>query len=105
MKDNKLIAEFMGLEKGDTMTVVNGGNMHKAWQEQSFVKSGVMYSVSSLPYKHSWDWLMPVVSKCYEYSEVYNKYRTQICASLSGVIDIDDTYKAVVDFIKWYNEN
>jgi hypothetical protein len=47
---------------------------------------------------------MPVVSKCYEYGELDNHYRDQIIASLSGVIDIDDTYSACLDFVKHYNE-
>jgi hypothetical protein len=55
-------------------------------------------------YKDSWDWLMPVVEKCFEYGELDNHFREQIIASFSGIIDIVDTYKAVVEFIKWYNK-
>ena len=55
-------------------------------------------------YNTSWDILMPVVDKCFQYGELHNSYREQIIASLSGVIDIEDTYKAVLEFINAYNK-
>ena len=73
-EENKLIAEFMGMT-------------HQGNEE----------------YHYSWDWLMPVVDKCFQYGELHNSYREQIIESLSGVIDIEDTYDAVVEFIKKYN--
>lgn len=74
MKDNKLIAEFMEVDG--------------------------FLSLSKMEYHISWNWLMPVVDKCFQYGELHNSYREQIIESLSGVIDIEDTYKAVVEFIK-----
>ena len=78
MKDNELIAEFMGV-----------GKHYEAQSSNQFNQ-----------YNTSWDWLMPVVNKCFQYGELHNSYREQIIESLSGVIDIEDTCKAVVEFIK-----
>ena len=93
MKDNKLIAEFMGkpykqefLEKG-----VGG-----AFEEV------VLYE--DLQYHTSWDWLMPVIEKCLvgeaEQSEEISN--TTIKNIYEGICnqDISFAYKSVVDFIK-----
>tara|TARA_R110002126_G_scaffold272084_1_gene416196 strand:- start:4 stop:228 length:225 start_codon:yes stop_codon:yes gene_type:complete len=71
MKDNKLIAEFMGVD-ANTKRLIALDN-----------------------YDTSWDWLMPVVKKCDDLT-VDDMVK-------SG--DISDTHSAVVEFIKWYNEN
>ena len=90
MKDNKLIAEFMGMKYSD---------------KRSFNDGEWTHSIKSLSkFETSWDWLMPVVDKCFQYGELHNPYREQIIASLSGVIDIEDTYDAVVEFINEYNK-
>lgn len=82
MKDNELIAEFMGV-----------GKHYEAQSSNQFNQ-----------YHKSWDWLMPVVDKCFQYGELHNSYREQVIESLSGVIDIEDTFKAVVEFIKDYEK-
>jgi len=79
-ENNKLIAEFM-----------------------EYPNLGTEGDFSYLKYHKEWNWLMPVVEKCYEYGELHNVHREGIIASLSGIIDINETYKAVVEFIKWYN--
>ena len=75
MKDNKLIAEFMGF---------------------------VYVPEDALDYSKSWDWLMPVVQKCYE-SGAEGDCIGDITMYLTDV-DIQSTYKAVVKFIKTYND-
>jgi len=55
-------------------------------------------------YHKSWDELMLVVEKCYEYGELHNEQREAIVETFSGIIDINETYKAVLEFIKSYNE-
>ena len=90
MKSNKLIAEFMGIRYAENR------NSHKS--------SDYYYEDIELEYHTSWDWLMPVVDKCFQYGELHNSYREQIIASLSGIIDIEDTHKAVVEFIKQLNK-
>ena len=82
MKDNKLIAEFMGAEYTGTR-----------------VKD----------YDTSWDWLMPVVLKCKESVDYcsddnaldYHNIEDEMLSQLS----IEDTYNAVVEFIKTYNND
>jgi hypothetical protein len=47
---------------------------------------------------------MPVVKKCREESNDEDSYWEAIYYSLVD-LDIDNVYIAVVEFIKWYNEN
>ena len=104
MVNNKLIAEFMGAKYDkDTTFPIHKDDL---WLPvHGIVRFTAINNGKTINYHKSWDWLMPVVSKCYEYGELDNHYREEIVASLSGVIDIEDTYKAVVDFVKWYNDN
>jgi len=79
-------------------------------------KANVPFSVDGLQYKYSWDWLMPVVEKIEGLRDSKgNAYRFSIdmCNAqieganieiLGGAFKLDTTYKAVVEFIKWYNE-
>ena len=106
MEDNRLIAEFMGLDS----QILSTNNIH-SWNDAPFYyitedsKEKVMEGISKYSKYHtSWDWLMPVVDKCYQNGELHNSYREQVVASLSGVIDIEDTYNSVVDFIKHQND-
>ena len=98
MNDNKLIAEFMGYE----------------------VKHGKCYSpkyndgtIAPMQFDRSWDWLMPVVEKIESLGYWVNRNDGDITISnksdmvvitpmSSGGIDM--MYKAVVEFIKQYND-
>ena len=111
MKNNKLIAEFMGL----TTEVFNSGNLNYYFKE---FNSGSWYEEHELSYNTSWDWLMPVVEKIenfgYEFiiveSRCYVKHNTDhsieevfhmegdVCSKLKT------TYEAVVEFINRYNK-
>ena len=89
MKDNKLITEFMGLDSfKDSLASLHDGkiNVDVDVYEQA-------------RYHTSWDWLMPVVSKCREESNAEDSHWETIYYSLEGC-DIDVTYQAVVEFIK-----
>jgi hypothetical protein len=97
-ENNKLIAEFMGR----SISPITLAEFRKLKPRDKHLVSGAF--VEDLQYHSDWSSLMPVVSKCYEYGELDNHYRDQIIASLSGVIDIDDTYSACLDFVKHYNE-
>ena len=93
MKDNKLIAEFMGKP-----------------YKQEFLEKGVggvfeeVVLYEDLQYHTSWDWLMPVIEKCLvgeaEQSEEISN--TTIKNIYEGICnqDISFAYKSVVDFIK-----
>jgi len=115
LENNKLIAEFMGLEKVD-------GRFYMHALKQGFVKHRT--PANSLQYDYSWDWLMSVVDKI-KSTENLNfdfdmklhahctlrtvapiasgmTYDIQMCEPYKG---IETIYKAVILFINWYNEN
>ena len=86
MQNNKLIAEFMGVHE----------IMHDGYSEYELPSNEI---VQHLQYHTSWDWLMPVVDKCYQ------EHMSKHIADAVMTCDIDTTYKVVVEFIKEYNEN
>ncbi len=87
MNNNKLIAEFMSGEH--PLAEVT----HEAHHN----------------YRTSWDWLMPVLIKCKESVDYcsednaleYHHIEDEMLSQLS----IEDTYNAVVEFIKTYNND
>ena len=102
MKENKLIAEFMGITPNEEG--VYQVSKHKG------------YDVENLHYHISWDWLMPVVEKIESlgYHVDIVKGWTTIINQTEDRVDSKDiqecdtnkkeaTYKAVVEFIKKYN--
>ena len=109
MKDNKLIAEFMGEKFTDTSGVVQGLNYKLIEKKHGKGNNGFRFH-------SSWDWLMPVVEKIeslgYELmiAESRCKINHNTDYSIEEVINIDiigskreATYQAVVEFIKIYN--
>ena len=90
MKDNKLIAEFMGLEsfKASLASLHKGKiNLNVDVYEQA-------------QYHTSWDWLMPVVGKITRDERYWeNDYREHLM-DIIPYAHIEDTYDAVVEFIK-----
>ncbi len=90
-QNNKLIAEFMGMELGDdkTMYYDDAENLHPPTP------------INELKFHTSWDWLMPVVETCYDNGADENEVGDITHALLD--CDIAHTYKAVVKFIKQYN--
>ncbi len=131
MENNKLIAEFMGMEY-DKET--------DRWYDKE-AKLPEPYH-KYIPFHYSWDWLMPVVEKIemmlVPFPEKYRKigrlknvtkasvwfqiiyddkaeflgWSFSVALDPTGIIKEDDTryktkieatYKAVVEFIKWYN--
>ena len=113
-ESNRLIAEFMNLPKVECNIsteegIVTEGYMHRL--------VGVPVTSDGMQYAYSWDWLMTVVEKIstidnYVYSVKINYCITYIETEHLDVIcneqgneTIEATYKAVVEFIKWYNEN
>ena len=80
---------------------------------------GYYPSLDTMKFSTSWDWLMPVVIKikeigydstmviCGLHNEVDKMIihtTTDIISEHTGTSLIDAVYKAVVDFIKWYNK-
>ena len=86
MKDNKLIADFMELE------VDNGLYCYTTAMDD--------YKTDTLYFDSSWDWLMPVVDKCFD---IHLEHSDDLSFLLNDALlttNIDEVYKAVVEFIK-----
>lgn len=92
-ENNKIIAEFMG-----------GGKEYEIDINTKTIKS----------YNNSWDWLMPVVQKCFKIDnlDLYIKegfncplFKSVNLVDAVATLDIDGTYEAVIEFIKEYNNN
>jgi len=87
MENNKLIAEFMGCE--NPFNEIHDGTLYK-------VEQGV-FEDYELKYHASWDWLMPVVQKCYK---IDDEEGFDNLVDAVSTLNIDSTHKAVVEFIK-----
>lgn len=108
LESNKLIAEFMGGKKDSGRT---------EWFYFSTI--GKYIRETDLDYNCSWDWIMPVVEKIDQigasviigrmfceigYTDPLNQSKGFKVRIASGV-KINAINGAVIDFIKWYNEN
>tara|TARA_R110000751_G_scaffold6143_3_gene26668 strand:+ start:139 stop:429 length:291 start_codon:yes stop_codon:yes gene_type:complete len=91
--NNKLIAEFMGWDIQNQTTIPT--NIHLSNLE--FDNGEVM----ELKYHTEWNWLMPVIHKCFDVSD--DGDMVDIMHHLQ-VADMKPTYKAVVEFINQYNK-
>ncbi len=117
-ENNILIAEFMGFTINDDTCIIptESGDKER--------------SIDSLTFRYSWDALMPVVEKIesiedgdlpylsYSINNFCVSIRNGFCQIISGDFmeeydefnihsggKLEATYSAVVEFIKWYNEN
>jgi hypothetical protein len=92
-ENNKLIAEFMGVVFHD--------------DENQYYNADGLHIGNTLHYHTSWDWLMLILGKIedlnYELPEDSNLIGDITHGLVS--IDIEMTFEAVVEFIKWYNQN
>jgi hypothetical protein len=90
MMNNKLIAEFMGMEFGDdgTMCYDDAENRHPPTP------------TDMLAFHTSWDWLMPVVQKIYQLG--LDNESTLLVRDAVAEANLDNTYSAVSEFIKKY---
>ena len=107
IESNKLIAEFMGWENICLKTksrklMVSPIHGHF---DDNFPNNLIFHS--------SWDWLIPVIEKIESLG-----YDCSITSHSTGIIGVkyarkargntsrlERTYSAVIEFIKWYNEN
>ncbi len=101
LKNNKLIAEFMGVNptiSGDEITYEMYGVIdciEDGVDEQHF------FLEEQLLFHTSWDWLIPVVEKILNKSD-NDELIERFCANTNH-LNHDATYKAVVEFVKMYN--
>tara|TARA_R110000824_G_scaffold157037_6_gene330468 strand:- start:616 stop:957 length:342 start_codon:yes stop_codon:yes gene_type:complete len=108
--DNKLIAEFMGMNYGDP----NDNSV----MIQMTPQGNEVVPINSMEYHSSWDWLMPVVEEIEglgivsfeknlqeegDYQCLFTKgYDILICHYADT--SIEATYNAVIEFINYYNK-
>jgi len=109
-ENNKLIAEFMGIHEImlDEYSNYEIDDIYQILGMKPHMYKNMVIHESDLQFHTSWDWLMPVVSKCYDNSEEADGKDTNVVGDISHHlldVDMEQTYKAVVEFIKWYNEN
>ena len=110
MKNNKLIAEFMGIpnyKQGRYLMFEYADNNHRTEQD--------------LAYHTSWDWLMSVVEMInllddYRYTFLISSMDTQIVDNITNDVIVEvsckhsvdelikSVYEAVVEFIKQHNK-
>ena len=90
IENNKLIAEFMGLE------IVNADII-------LYELNGIAYPINKLQYHTSWDWLMPVLKKINLeiHPDSYGAWRM-----ITHCVEyrIEDVHSQVVEFIKQHNK-
>jgi hypothetical protein len=89
MRDNKLIAEFMGCT--NPFNEIHDATLYK-------VEQGT-FELDELQYHTSWDWLMPVVEKI---EQVHEGVPKQLI-NLSLFSTRQEIYQAVVEFINQLN--
>ena len=92
-ENNKLIAEFMGMELGDdkTMYYDDAENLHPPTP------------INELKFHSSWDWLMPVLKKIN--SEISPNTRGLWRMIINPTeYDIENVYSQAVYFINEYNK-
>ena len=91
IENNKLIAEFMGLVVSD---------------RENYTSELHTNVDADLKYHTSWDWLMPVANEIIKSRDEQNadwdltELKYALCTT-----NIELIHQAVVEFIKWYNEN
>ena len=96
LENNKLIAEFMGMQDTD----LGWYDSVEAMSEYACQMVGGN-TFEELQYDRSWDWLMPVVQKCYK---IEDEEGFDNLVDAVATLDMYSTYNAVVEFIKWYNQ-
>ncbi len=99
MKDNKLIAEFMGFTKDSKdLYLIDDYSLRGEDEYQATY-------VSEMKYHTSWDWLRPVVEKCFvKQEEVSDDLSFKLNDALLET-NIESLYRVVVEFINEYNKS
>jgi hypothetical protein len=111
MKDNKLIAEFMigawNLENLN-MQCDNSYDLYSVSElsdvfahiESDDLDAKHFFTPDEMLFYKLWDWLMPVVQKCYK---IDNEEGFDNLVDAVSTLDLGGTYEAVVEFIIEYN--
>jgi len=93
MKDNKLIAKFLGYESYE-----QGGYTIFKYPENKHLTE------MDLLYHENWHWLMPVVVECFnKHEDTSDDLNFKLNDALLET-NIESLYKVVVEFINDYNK-
>ena len=92
MENNKLIAEFMGYTPYEKF-----GDNAEYYYRGEYVK------LDEMRFHTSWDWLMPVVVKCFNEDDSNDDLNFRLNDALLET-NIDSLYEAVVEFINEHNK-
>lgn len=127
LESNKLLAEFMGLKHHhgyDTWNIPLDMNCDSARIWRLEIQGGYQFKSKLLKFDKSWDWLMPVIDKIGD-ELGFNVTISRSFATITVTADskgffettcshsgrlrpltkIEATYKVVIAFIKWYNDD
>ena len=101
LEGNELIAEFMNVEI----------SCYTSYSEES----RTCYHINDIKYDSSWDWLFPILERIealgyrweigmsaispYHYCKIWS------IGKIEGISSLDVVYGAVIEFIKFYNQN
>ena len=118
-ENNKIIAEFMGLKivGGYLQKYVDNNTEPKQyWEgkpktfEHQICGWQITHHESKIQYHSDWNWIMEVVEKI-KFKTDCASFNFEDWQSLINAIEIcllnlniQDTYNACLEFIKWYNE-
>lgn len=115
-ENNKLIAEFMGAktqpQKGYVEYEMYG--IIPSIEDAEYIQH--FFQADEMLFQSSWDWLMPVVEKIEslgfnitieknytDVMEIFNGLGGSLFGFKRSSDKIKNTHKAVVEFIKWWN--
>jgi len=114
LEGNKLIAEFMGARSYESNNYFMDYGLQK--NSPKNMKGQTIIHMSDILYHSSWDWLMPVLNKCYKLQkDEHTGINTSIKSNClqyvlspgdfmcDGAIEI--VWEIMVHYIKWYNKN
>jgi len=122
LENNKLIAEFMEINANPMYYIPNHPELREDKEHAPHFYLEHYFEGEELKYHTSWDWLMPVVEKI-ELVMLENDNSINVTIGSSLYCTIQDShmevielntceptkiltvYKAVVEFINWYNKN
>ena len=101
-ENNKLISVFMGFETypdivDDRTRAYDVGDYIKADNSNNENDENIFHP-DDMQFHKSWDWLMPVIDKCYQ------EHMSKHIADAVMTCDKDKAFQAVVEFINEYNK-
>ena len=106
MKSNKLIAEFMGAEGHPKYDPIEWDIYITGCLDVDSDNENAQhfFTPNQMKYHSSWDWLMPVVNKCLNIYHIEQKNDDLNFTFYDAMGNMEETYQAVVEFIKKYKK-